>query len=220
MPSTSPSHCSARWATSAISARPTKPSSRRTRAARRSPSSLAPSSTATRTRGTPVYGTDPFRLTAALRGAPTASRASDGRGIELGPERGVFSNDFLIPLAFDRRFRDRSDLADRFGVLQVRVDRRDDHAGFHRDEVDTDQRDTDPCVDDDPFIEYPIEDVNKTCAACGSFNGHQTLLESCVVLAFCALLTCRRGHRSPARERRQLPLERAHLLAQLFVFRR
>src|SRR6185295_1213572 len=122
MPSDSPSHCSASCAVSAISERPTKPSSRRTRAVRKS-SSATPSSTATRTRGTPVYGADPLRLTAVLRGAPTASRAAGGDGIELGPERGVFSNDFLIPLAFDRRLRHRGDLADRLGVLQVRFDR-------------------------------------------------------------------------------------------------
>src|SRR5829696_3509400 len=138
-PATSPSHCSASCAQSAISARPTNPSSRRTRAARRTPSSLAPSSTATRTRGTPVYGADPLRLTAGLRGAPTASRAAGGDGIELGPERGVFSNDFLIPLAFDRRLRHRSDRADRLRIFQVGVNRRHNDTRLDGDEVDADQ---------------------------------------------------------------------------------
>src|SRR5689334_16243795 len=146
-----------------------------------SASSPASVSTATRTRGLPVYGVaDPLRLAAARRGAATATSAAARAGIELGPEGGVFSNDFLIPLAFDRRLRDRSYGADCFGVLQVGIDRRDDDACLDGDQVDTDQRDTDPCVDDDPLVEDPVEDVNKTCAACGSFNGHQILLESCL----------------------------------------
>src|SRR6185295_159526 len=202
-PSTSAIHCSASCVQSEISARATNPSRRRTRAASTSASSPVPVSTATRTRGTPVYGAaDPFRLAAARRGAATATSAAAGAGIELGPEGGVFSNDFLIPLALDRRLRDRSDLADCFGVLQVGVDRRDHDACLDGDEVDPDQRDTDPRVDDDPFIEYPIEDVNKACSAGGSFNGHQTLLQSFVICAS----PRRRRHRTPAAERCELAL--------------
>ena len=168
-----------------------------------------------------MYGAaDPLPLS---RGSPGARRRPRvrlrGAGIELGPEGGVFSNEFLIPLAFDRRLGHRGDLADRFGVFQVRVDGRDDDACLDGDQVDTDQRDTDPCVDDDPFVENSVEDVNKTCAACGSFNGHQTLLESCErSVRLQRYLASRR--RAPPRQRRQLPLERAHLLAQLFVLRR
>src|SRR6185295_13810543 len=143
-PSTSASHCSASCVQSESSALATKPSSRRTRTASISASSPAPVSTATRTRGMPVYGAaDPFRLAAARRGAATATSAAARAGIELGPEGGVFSNDFLIPLAFDRRLRYRRDRADRFGVLQVGIDRRDDDACLDGDEVDSDQRDTD-----------------------------------------------------------------------------
>src|SRR5437879_318369 len=154
-PSTSHNHWRASCVQSEISARATKPSSRRTRAASRPFSSPKPSSTATRTRGTPVYGaTDPFRLAACRPGAATAASAAAGARVELGAECGVFSNDFLIPLAFDRRLRHRGDLADRFGVLQVRVDRRYDDARFDGDQVDPDQRDADPCVDDNPLVEY------------------------------------------------------------------
>src|SRR5206468_10640997 len=121
-PSASASHWSACCAQSATSVRLTNPSSRRRRAASSS-SSSSTSPTVTRTRGTPVYGADVARLTGALRGAPTATSAAGGdAGLELSPEGGVFSNDFLIPLALDRRLRYRSDLAYRFGVFQVRID--------------------------------------------------------------------------------------------------
>src|SRR2546422_957571 len=179
MPTASLSHCSASCAASAISARPTKPSRRRTRAASCSASSPGVSSTATRTRGTPVYGAEPLRFVAGCRAPLTATSAAGGRAsLELSPEGGVFSNDFLIPLALDRGLRHWSDLADRFPVLQVRLDRCDDDARFHGDQVDTDQRNANPCVDDYPLVEYSIEDVDETCAACGSFNGHRTLLAS------------------------------------------
>src|SRR5437764_118655 len=86
----------------------------------------------------------PLRLPAALRRAPTpTSTAGRDGSVELSAEGGVFSNDFLIPLAFDRRARRyRGDLADRFGVLQVRVNRRDDDACLNRNQIDTNQRDT------------------------------------------------------------------------------
>src|SRR5262249_36614642 len=126
---------------------------------------------------TPVYGAEPLRLAACRRaGAATGASARAGTGAELGAECGVFSNDFLIPLAFDRGLRYRGHLADRFGVLQVRVNRRNYDPRLDSDQVDTDQRDADPRIDHDPLVEYSIEDVNKTCAACGSFNGHRTLL--------------------------------------------
>ena len=70
------------------------------------------------------------------------------------------------------RPRDRSDLADRFGVLQVRVDRRDDDARFDGDQVDADQRDAHPGVDDDALVQDAIQNVDETCAACCSFNCH------------------------------------------------
>src|SRR5262245_47357851 len=124
--------------------RATNPSSRRARAPScADSSSLAVSSTATRTRGTPVYGAWPLAF-ARLR-APTATSAAGGRAsLELSAEGGVFSNDFLISLAFDRRLRDRGDLADSFRVLEIRIDRCDDNPRLDRDEVDTHQRDANP----------------------------------------------------------------------------
>jgi len=105
--STSASHCSECCAQSVSSVRLTSPSSRRSaRRGRRPPrlSLLDRPSTATRTRGTPVYG-DPLRLSAGLRArAPTTSAAGGDSSLELSPEGGVFSNDFLIPPALDGGF--------------------------------------------------------------------------------------------------------------------
>src|SRR5262245_32934803 len=134
-------------------------------------------STATRMRGTPVYGAPLLRFAACLRArAATTSAAAGGSSLELSPEGGVFSNDFLIPLALDRRLRHWRHLTDRFGVLQVCVNRRHDDARLNRDEVDPDQGDRNPGVDDDPLVEHAIEDVDQACAACCTFNGHRTLL--------------------------------------------
>src|SRR5262249_34018271 len=154
-PSTSPSHCSASCAQSASSDRPTKPSSSRTRADIIPSTSPWPSSNATRTRGTPVYG--PLRPPlAAGRCTPTARSAAGREGIDLGPEGGVFGNEFLIPLALDRRLRRGGDLANSLGVFQIRIDRGHDDSRLNRDQVDSDQRHADPGVDDDALVEHSI----------------------------------------------------------------
>src|SRR5207244_3033418 len=70
--------------------------------------------------------------------------------------------------------RRRHHLSHRLRVLDVRVDRRDDDAGLNGDEVDAHQRDTHPCVDDDSFVEYPIEDIDQTRAAGCPFNWHRS----------------------------------------------
>src|SRR5262249_8191013 len=61
-------------------------------------------------------------------------------------------------------------------VLQVCVDRRDDDTCFDGDEVDADQRDADPGVDDNSLVEHAVEDVDETGAAGCTFNGHRALL--------------------------------------------
>ena len=73
---------------------------------------------------------------------------------------------------FERRARGGRDLSDRLGVLQIGVDRGYHHTRFNRDEVDAHQRHPDPGVDDDAFVQDTIEDVDKTCSTCSSFNGH------------------------------------------------
>src|SRR5213075_3239546 len=62
------------------------------------------------------------------------------------------------------RTRDGGRDTDGFCVLEVRVDRSDDDARFNRDQIDADEGDTNPRVDDDTFVEDPVQYVNKTCA--------------------------------------------------------
>src|SRR5205814_571026 len=126
-------------------------------------SPIAPS-TATRSRGTPPYGKPCSRRNAGLGAragarAPTTSAVGDSSP-ELSPEGGVFSNDFLIPPALDGGLRHRGHLTDGFRVLQVSIDRCDHDACLNGDEVDPDQRDTHPGIDDDPLIQYSVEDVD------------------------------------------------------------
>src|ERR1700704_5550728 len=129
-------------------------------------------------RPTPDRTAAPLPLPAWRGAAPAASAPADiSATLELSSEGGVFCNDFLIPLAFDRWLGNQSDLADRFGVLQVRVNRRHHHARFNGDEVDANQRHAHPRIDDNSLVEYTIENVNETCAAGSSFNGHLTLLQ-------------------------------------------
>ena len=91
--------------------------------------------------------------------------ALGSRGGERRSQRGVLGEDGLVRLRVDGRLRDRCDLTDRLGVLEVGVDRRDDDASFDRDEVDADQRNADPRVDDDPLVEDAIEHVDETRSA-------------------------------------------------------
>ena len=113
-----------------------------------------------------------------LSRTPAAARNAAGSGatLELGSECGVFGKDFLIRLGLHRRPAHGRRRTHRLGVLQVRIDRRHHDARFNGDEVDADQRDAHPRVDDDSLVQHAIEDVNETCAACGSFNGHRFLL--------------------------------------------
>src|SRR5579864_4088579 len=198
-PTTSPSHCSANCEQSARSARATNPSRSRARAARRvSPSLLATPGwpTATRTRGPPAYVVGPPGL-AARRRPPTATSAADwGASLELSTQGGVFSNDFLISLALDRRLRHRGDLADRFRILQVCVDRRDDDPRLDGDEIDAHQRNTNPGIDHDPLVEHAIEDIDETSTACCTFNRHRTLLISTQPCGAASM--SRAGARAPA----------------------
>src|SRR5439155_16874663 len=50
-------------------------------------------------------------------------------------------------------------------MREVRADRGDDDAGFHGDELDSDQRHADPGVDHDAFVEYAVENVDDAGAA-------------------------------------------------------
>ena len=132
----------------------------------------------------------------------------DGR--QLGAKRRVLRDDVLVGSQLRLRARHRRDLADRFRVLQIRVNRRNDDARFDRDQVDADQRDPDPRVDDDALVQDAIENVDETCPACRSFNCHSLLLLSG---ARCRYRLRRVGARG--RQGLHLPLELLHLRLQL-----
>ena len=103
------------------------------------------------------------------RAAPPAALL---RGTRSRSSRSASAINTSVGGRFERRTRRRRDLADRFGVLQIRVDRGDDDARLDRDEVDAHQRDADPGIDDDAFVQDAIENVDETCSTCCSFNGH------------------------------------------------
>src|SRR6185369_4512128 len=73
--------------------------------------------------------------------------------------------------------RYRSGDADGFRVLEVRVDRRNHDARFDRNQIDSDQRNSNPRVDHDSLVEYAIEYINQRTATWGAFNGHSLVLE-------------------------------------------
>src|SRR5688500_8225900 len=70
------------------------------------------------------------------------------------------------------RARDRRGDADGFGILQVRIDRCDDDPRLDGDQVDPDERDTYPGVDDDTLVADAIEDVDELTAPRWPFNCH------------------------------------------------
>src|SRR5437763_1414190 len=67
-------------------------------------------------------------------------------------------NDLGLPCAFGQlRLCDEAGQSYRIGIFEVGVDRSHDDASFHRDEIDADQRNADPGVDDDTFVEYAVQ---------------------------------------------------------------
>src|SRR5262249_4373495 len=127
-PTESSSHSSACCAQSLMSVRLRKPSRRRSRASR-GRSAETPS-------GRLVPSALPFRLSACPRAAPGRNRPVDScASCELSAEGGIFCDDFLIPLAFDRRLRHRRNLPHGLRVFQIGVDRRHYHAGLDGDEI-------------------------------------------------------------------------------------
>jgi len=57
-------------------------------------------------------------------------------------------------------------------IAEVRLDGGDRHARLDRDQVDTDQRNADPRIDDDTLVEDPVEYVNDTASYGPSLDGH------------------------------------------------
>ena len=69
------------------------------------------------------------------------------------------------------RTRDQAGKPDRIGVLQISVDGSDDDAGLDRDQVNAHERDPHPGVNDDPFVQDAIENIDKAGSAGYTLNG-------------------------------------------------
>src|SRR6266850_1844411 len=65
--------------------------------------------------------------------------------------------------------------ADDFGELQVSRDRRDNDACLDRDQVDADERDADPGVDDDALVEHPIENLDEATVTGDALDPHSRI---------------------------------------------
>src|SRR5689334_11747199 len=59
------------------------------------------------------------------------------------------------------RTRHRCCNADSLRVLQVRIDRGHDHAGLDGHQIDSDERDAYPCVDDDALVQNTVENIDE-----------------------------------------------------------
>src|SRR5439155_5501686 len=66
--------------------------------------------------------------------------------------------------------------ADDVAELQVSRDRGDNDASLDRDQVDADERDADPGIDDDALVEHPIENLDEAIATSGALNPHSQKL--------------------------------------------
>src|SRR6185369_9719069 len=55
------------------------------------------------------------------------------------------------------------------------VDRRHHDARFDGDQVDTDERDAYPGIDDDALVEHAVEDVDEAASALCPFNRHRSI---------------------------------------------
>jgi hypothetical protein len=78
---------------------------------------------------------------------------------------------------FRGRPRHGCDQAHGLGILQVGINGCNDHAGFNGDEIDADERHSNPGIDDDAFVEHSIQNVNEAGSPCCSLNGHAELLK-------------------------------------------
>ena len=73
---------------------------------------------------------------------------------------GFHHGDFLFRCRPELRARNQPRETHRIGVLQVRIDGGHDDAGFDCDEVDADQRNADPSVNYDAFVQDPIQYID------------------------------------------------------------
>jgi hypothetical protein len=77
-------------------------------------------------------------------------------------------------------------------VFQIGFNGRDDDSRFNGEQVNTNERNTDPRINDDALIQYVVKNVNDTRVAWRMFESHPTAL-SFRAMAFPALTICGDG---------------------------
>lgn len=65
-----------------------------------------------------------------------------------------------------------ADLSERLSKLKIRGDGSDNDTRFKSDQVDPDERDTYPGVNDDALVENAVQNVGEASATCRSLNYH------------------------------------------------
>jgi hypothetical protein len=58
------------------------------------------------------------------------------------------------------RPRHKANKSDRIGIFQIGVNGGDDYARFDGNQINSDQGDTNPGINDDSFVQYAIENID------------------------------------------------------------
>jgi hypothetical protein len=80
----------------------------------------------------------------------------------------------VAPSAFQRRLDAgwRDEIGQAVGVTQIALNRRHDNSRFNRKEVDSNERHTNPCIDDDAFVQHVVKNVDDARRARYAFKSH------------------------------------------------
>ena len=69
-------------------------------------------------------------------------------------------------------------VSDCFGIAEIGVDRRDNDTRFNGKQVNANERDAHPGVDDDAFVEDAVEHIDQTGAAGCTLHRHGVILRA------------------------------------------
>src|ERR1043166_2140969 len=123
----------------------------------------------------PSFLPQPLSTSTVTRRRPVSSPSGSAPGAVAGG-RGAAAPAGLVAERLgsggDGGPRARRRQADGLGVLQVGVNRGDDDARLDRDQVNADERDANPRVNDDAFVQHAVEHVYQTGSAGRSLNSH------------------------------------------------
>jgi hypothetical protein len=76
------------------------------------------------------------------------------------PGLNVFSFFDFLGAFSQRRAGNQTCETDSVSILEVSINGRDDYAGLYRNQVNADQRNADPGINDDAFVEYSIKNID------------------------------------------------------------